>query len=61
MPAPARALKENLGGALGSKTSESFIERGDNEDSPTPLSDPEVASIQSSPCDAIPEPDHFTE
>jgi len=61
IPAAARALKENLGGALGSKISESFVSRGDDEDSPTALRHSEEAGVQSSPREAIPEIDHFTD
>jgi hypothetical protein len=61
MPAHARALNENLGGAVGSKTAESVITRGDNEDSPPPLCDPEESGIQSSPREAIPQGVHFTD
>jgi hypothetical protein len=61
MPLAALALKENLCGALGSKTSESFIVRGDDEDSPPTLRDSEESSVQSSPREAIPEVDHLTD
>jgi hypothetical protein len=54
MPLAALALKEYRGGAVGSKTA-------DNEHSTAALGDSEVASIQSSPRHAIPEPFHFPE
>jgi hypothetical protein len=52
MPAAAFALKENLAGAVGSKTC-------DNEHSIASLGDTEVSSVQSSPRNAIPEFVHF--
>jgi hypothetical protein len=61
MPAAALALKEYLGGTLGCSISSSFVKRGDNEDSPTPLRNSKESSIQSSVGEAIPEPDHFTD
>jgi hypothetical protein len=61
MPALAFALKENLGGALGSKISESFVSRGEDEDSPATLRHSKETGVQSSPREAIPEIDHFTD
>jgi hypothetical protein len=61
MPAHALALNENLGGAVGSKTTESVITRGDNEDTPPPLCNPEPSGIQSPPREAIPQGDHLTD
>jgi hypothetical protein len=61
MPAHARALNENLRGAVGSKTAESVITRGDNEDTPPPLCDPEPLGIHSSPREAIPQGLHLTD
>ena len=49
MPADACALNENLGWALGSKTS-------DNEDASAPLGDSEVLSVEESPDAAAPGP-----
>jgi hypothetical protein len=54
MPLAAFALKENLCGAVGFKTA-------DNEHSTASLGDSEVASVQSSPRNAIPEFLHFIE
>jgi hypothetical protein len=54
MPLAALALKENLAGAVGFKTC-------DNEHSTASLGDSEVASVQSSPRNAIPELLHFIE
>jgi hypothetical protein len=54
MPLAAFALKENLGGAVASKTC-------DNEHSTASLGDSEVSSVQSSPRHAIPELLHFIE
>jgi len=54
MPLAAFALKEYLCGAVGFKTC-------DNEYSTPSLGDSEVASVQSSPRDAIPELLHFME
>jgi hypothetical protein len=54
MPLAAFALKEYLCGAVGFKTC-------DNEYSTPSLGDSEVASVQSSPRDAIPELLHFIE
>jgi hypothetical protein len=54
MPLAAFALKEYLAGAVGLKTA-------DNEHSTPSLGDSEVASVQSSPRDAIPELLHFIE
>ena len=52
MPLAALALKENLAGAVGFKTA-------DNEHSAPSLGDSEVASIESAPRHAVPEPVHF--
>jgi len=54
MPLAAFALKENLTGAFGFKTC-------DKEHSSASLGDSEVASVQSSPRNAIPELLHFIE
>jgi hypothetical protein len=54
MPLAALALKENLAGAVGFKTC-------DKEHSSASLGDSEVASVQSSPRNAIPELLHFIE
>lgn len=54
MPLAAFALKENLAGAVGFKTA-------DNEHAAASLGDSEVASVQSSPRNAIPELLHFAE
>jgi hypothetical protein len=54
MPLAALALKKNLCGAVAFKTC-------DNEDSTASLGDSKVASVQSSPRNAIPEFVHFTE
>jgi hypothetical protein len=54
MPLAARALKENLCGAVGFKTC-------DNEHSTASLGDSKVSSVQHSPRYAIPEFLHFIE
>jgi hypothetical protein len=54
MPLAALTLKENLCGAVGFKTC-------DNEHSTASLGDSKVASVQSSPRNAIPEFFHFIE
>jgi hypothetical protein len=59
MPTHAFTLNENLRGAVGPRTAESVISRGDNEDSPPPLCNPEPSGIQSSPREAIPQGLHL--
>jgi hypothetical protein len=54
MPTAAFALKQNLCGALASKTR-------DNEYSTASLGDSEVSSVKSSPRNAVPEFVHFTD
>jgi hypothetical protein len=61
MPALAFALNEYFGGAIASNTAEIIITRGNNEDSPPPLWDPEPLGIESSPCEAVPQSVHFTD
>jgi hypothetical protein len=59
MPARAFTLNQNLRGTFAAKIVESVVTRGDDEDSPPFVRDPEPLGIKTTPCEAIPHEAHL--